>query len=188
MTADDARDRAKKRLGIDASITTFDNDLEEFAEDGIDKFYPYAQREIDPQDSNLTVSNNSAVVDLSGLSTPCDGARMIEVSDGSGIFQDVEYIQHGTKIKITDISSSNTTARIYGLGRFDLATCPKELELAVVYFLMSEFYTMLVGNKRKYNVYMQNGRSATENMNDLSEYYEQKAITHLNDRATLYGQ
>lgn len=189
MLAADARAAVKKRLDIASSVTTFDSDIDTFVTESVKRLYPFAQREVDPQEvTGISVTGGRARVDLSTISTPVDSVRFVEQSEGDSYWSPAEHAQHGTLLDVQDLSSSVTKLQIYGLGKFTLANLYDYLEQAVIYYACAEFYKFLIGNKRKYNVYMSNGRAAVENMQDVADYYEQQANQYLSDRATLYGQ
>ena len=184
MLAADALSQVKGYLDIEATDTTFDASINGFVGSGVKRLYPLAQNEIDEQSASIVVVHGRATIDMSALSTPLAGVRFVEVGDYR---HPVETLAHSSNLILTDVPSSETTAYLFGLARYTLATIPDELELAIVYFAASEFFKFLIGNKRKYNVYMTNGRAAVENMQELVDYYEGLANQHLADRITLYG-
>lgn len=190
MLTVDARAQVKKYLDIDAAVTTFDSDIDTFVLTGVKRLYPLAQREVEVQTATLTNNNyNRATVNLSTLTTPLVGVRAVEVGSSTslGMGEPVDYSVHANTLKLLDVPSYANTAFIEGLARFTLTDLYPEIELAVIYFATSEFFKFLIGNKRKYNVYMQNGRAAVENMQDMVDYFEGLANQHLADRVTLYG-
>lgn len=186
MLVADARTQVKKYLDIDASITAFDSDIDSFVSTGVKRLYPLAQREVDPQTANISSSYGRASVNLAGLTVPLAGVRSVEVNGGS-FPEPVDFSVHANMLKLLDVPTYANTAIIEGLARFTLADLYPEYELAVIYFATSEFYKFLMGNKRKYNIYMQNGRAAVENMQDMVDYFEGLANQHLGDRTMLYG-
>jgi hypothetical protein len=88
---------------------------------------------------------------------------------------------------VSELSTSVTKLRIYGVTTFTLANIPVYLEQAVLWYAMSEFYSYLAGSKSKYNIYTQSGARSVDNMKDEADFYEDKANVYLNDRAQLYG-
>lgn len=190
MLVTDARNAVKKRLDIATAVTTFDSDIDQFVAESVKRLYPFAQYEYDPQQvtSGLNIVGGRARLDLSSLSTPVESVRFVESTEGDGYFSPVEHSQHGKFLTIDDVSSSVSGFQIYGLGKFTLTNLYDYLEQAVVYYACAEFFKFLIGNKRKYNVYMANGRANVDSMQDLADYYEQQANQYLSDRATLYGQ
>lgn len=189
MLVADARNAVKKRLDIATAVTTFDTDIDQFVTESVKRLYPFAQYEFDPQvATGFSVAGGRVRVDLSTLAGPVESVRFVESSDDGTYYSPVDHSQHGKYLTIDDVSSSTTRLQIYGLGKFTLANLYDYLEQAVVYYACAEFFKFLIGNKRKYNVYMQNGRANVDNMQDLADYYEQQANQYLSDRATLYGQ
>jgi len=188
MIDTDARSSVKRRLDIDDSDTTFDTAIDDFVLSGVKRLYPIAARELVAESIAVSVDNyGEAIVDLSALTDAPLSARKVEVSSGYGWSPAQHNYHHGTNLYIRELDTGVTTAKVYGLTRFALSTVPEELEQAVLWYAMSEFYDYLSGNKRKYNIYMQSGARSVDNMRDESEYYEQKANVYLNDRTTLYG-
>lgn len=184
MDVTETRDKVKGYLDIADADTTFDDSIDDFVDSGVKRLFPIAQLEVDAQSTSISVEHGRATIDLSGLTTPLEGVRLVEVGDYS---EPVETFAHGTQLTLSDVPELATEAVLYGLARYTIATVPAELELAVVYFATSEFYKFLIGNKRKYNVYMTNGRGAVENMQEMVDYFEGLANQHLADRITLYG-
>lgn len=188
MIYTDARNQIKRRLDIDSAVTTFDDAIDDFVLSGVKRLYPIAARELAPESVSISVdSYGEAIVDLSTLTDEPLAARRVDVSAGFGWSPAQHNYHHGTSLFIRELESDITNAKVYGLARHYLGTVPEELEQAVLWYAMSEFYDYLAGNKRKYNIYMQSGARAVDNMRDESEYYEQKANVYLNDRVTLYG-
>lgn len=189
MLVADARNAVKKRLDIATAITTFDSDIDQFVTESVKRLYPFAQYEFDAQVvTGLSVTGGRIKIDLSTLAVPVASVRFVEASDDGNYWSPVDHSQHGTFLTIDDVDTSTTRLQVYGLGKFTLANLYDYLEQAVVYYACAEFYKFLIGNKRKYNVYMQNGRANVDNMQDIADYYEQQANQYLSDRATLYGQ
>jgi len=189
LTTASARDSVKKRLDIASSVLVFDDAIDEFVLSGVKRLYPIAQRELPVQTSSVVVDNyGEATVDLSVLVTPCKAARKVEYSTGYGFTNSDDNYHHGVMLYLRDLPSGTATLRIYGLTNYVLDTVTEELESPVFWYAMSEFYTYLVGNKSKYSIYSQStGARSVDNMQELADYYEQKANVYINDRAHIYG-
>lgn len=190
MIALDARNSIKKRLDIDSSQTAFDEAIDDFVLSGVNRLYPIAQKEVPAQNTVVSVDGFGEVsLDLSTLTTPALAARKVEAStSGGGFFPATETYHHGSTLQVRELPAhASVTLKIYGVAAFDLATVPTYLEQAVIWYAISEFYDLCASNKRKYNLYMDNGARAVDNMRDEADYYEQKANAYLNDRTTLYG-
>lgn len=187
MTTTEARDKAKARLDIDSTDSTFDSKLVAFATDAVDRIPPHAYLEVAPQTVNTTPdSYGQSTVTLSGLSTPLDDVRRVEASNGSGSFY-VKHFIHAGKLYVRELPSDVSSLLVYGLKAYAITELPAMFNMGVVYYMMADFYAYLVGNKRAYNAYMQNGRPAVDNMQDLADYYEQKAMDFIQEKGQLYG-
>jgi len=184
MVDTDARNDVKTLLDI--SDTTFDDDIDAFVASGVKRLFPFIQKEVARASVSSFTSVAGGRVEFD-LPTGVEGIRMLEVYDGDGYYDHTDYIAHGTKLTVNAIPGRVTEFSVYGLGKYTLADLPTELERAVIYYACSEFFNLLSGNKRKYNVYMSNGRPAVENMQDMAQYYNEQANIYLNDRGTLYG-
>ncbi len=188
MTTATARDKTKRRLDIDLSDTQFDSMIDDFVLDAVDRLWPNASQEVPKQTKAITVDDyGEAQIDLSTLTTPVDDVRLVEVSSGYQPYPAPRVSTHGTITTLRELSTDVSSAFIYGLKRLTLATCPAELNLAVIYFAMSDFYNDLAGNKRKFNAYMANGRPAMDGMEGLAIDYETKAKTILEEKGNLFG-
>lgn len=195
MTAATALTSVKNRLDL-VSDTTFDTVLADYISAAVGRLFPRAGAEVDPQTVSVSPDSYGEVsIVLSGLTKPCADTRQVEGMGGGAWFPlDSKYV-HNKTLRLRDVPSYCTTVRIYGLNRFTLhasdpaqTTIPEELELAVIWYAMSEFYENLTGNKRKYNIYMQTtGARGVDNMRDESIYYEQKADQYLEEQVGLYG-
>lgn len=189
MLVADARAGMKKRLDIPAADTTFDDTIDQFVEDAVKRFAPGVYEEVDVQEVSVTVSDRGeAIVDLSALGTSIDDVKELEASAGDGEYPADTFKIHGTKMRVRELTSDVTSLFIYGLKEYTLDTIPPYLELPVYYFALSEFYTFLMANKAKYNVYMQNGRGAVDNMQDLVDFWEQKGLEYMADKGTPFGR
>lgn len=179
---------ASVKTRLDIADTTWDTAINDFVAMAVKRLYPVAQLEVAVQTVALTVDNyGEAQVNMASMSTPILAARKVEVSGGYGWSESNDNYHHGTTLFVRSLNSGTMQARIYGVTTFTLPTVPEHLELAVIWYAMGEFYDFLAGNKRQYNVYMQGGARAVENMRDEADFYERKANVYLNDRATIYG-
>lgn len=189
LSTSSARTSVKNRLGIPSADTTWDTIIDDFVTQAVNRLSPKAQQEVAAQNATISVDEyGEAIVVLSGLTTPIADVRKVEVSFDGAFSQVDSTYRHGTSLYIRELSSANTTARIYGLNAYLLTTVPSNLELAVFWFAMAEFYDYLAGSKSKYNIYMQSsGARGVDNMRDESAYYEAKAEAAIDEHATLYG-
>lgn len=189
MTAADAVAKAKARLDIDSGDTTFDAKLLIFAQDATDRIPPHAYRQVPKQTvtSSTVDSYGEATFDLSALSTPCEDYRKVEASNGQGSWP-VKARLHGTIVTVRELPTDVTTFYVYGLKPFLITELPTMFNMGIVWYIMADFYAFLAGNKKSYNVYMQNGRQAVDNMQDLADYWENKAAEYITEKGQLYGR
>lgn len=188
MDATTTRTSLKRRLDIDASVTTFDAQLDEFVLAAVDRLYPIAQLELTPQIVNTAPDTfGEVVIDLATLTGTPLAARRVEAYSGYEWYKADDTFHHGTKLIVRNLPVAMSQLKVYGVSSVTLATVPPELKQAVIWYAMSEFYSFLAGNKSKYNIYASGGARAVDNMKDEADYYEQKANVYLNDRAKLMG-
>jgi hypothetical protein len=195
MTGATALVSVKNRLAI--FDTTYDVQLADYIAAAVGRLFPRAGAEIDPQTvTTATVDSYGEVtIDLSTLPTPVADSRYVEGAGTGAWFPIDSKFVHGKKLRLRDVPNYTTSFRIYGINRFVLdpsnaanTTIPQELELAVIWYAMAEFYENLTGSKKNYNIYMQTvGARAIDNMRDEAIYYEQKADQYLEEQAGMYG-
>lgn len=187
MYKEDALKSLKKRLDIDDVITDFDEQLSEYLDDAASRLSPSIYDEADPFTVTITRDSNGFVV-LSLSDEAIDDVRKVELIDSGGRTDADSFRVHGSFLYLSDVPTGVSQIIIYGLCEFTLDTVPRYLHLPVYYYAMSEFYGFLMANKASYNVYMQNGRAATDNMKDIADYFEQKADDYIANKATPYGR
>lgn len=188
-TPTEAREAVKSRLDIPAAVDTFDTMIDGFVTDAVSRLSPTVYHEVDPEEVDVTVSSRGqAIVDLSTMTTPLDDVREVEAITGADVWPLDDFRVHARKLRVRGLSSDITTLSIAGLKEHALSTVPSYLLLPVYYFAMSEFFSTLMSNKAKYNVYMQNGAAAVDNMQDLVDFWEQKGLNYLSDKAVPYGR
>lgn len=191
MTTAEALTAAKNRLSLTG--TDFDTQLTDFFDTAVDRLYPKVQKEVAAQTTTATVdSYGEATVDLSTLGTALDDVRLVEATQGQSWYPADAIYRHGTILRVRDLDTTVTQLKLYGLKAYAVSAStvdiPERYELPVLWFMMSEFFDMLAGNKSKFNVYQQTaGGNAVDDMRAESEYYENKASAYLDEKATLYG-
>lgn len=183
MTAAEARAAVKRRVDIDSDVTDWDTHIDDFVDTAVGRFYPDAMQDAGVTTASVTVDQyGQAIMALPG---GFDGYRQIETSTGNPINQTYQY---GNNVRLRDLNSDVTQVVVYGLKKYTLATIPPELKLALYWFAISDFYTFLVGSKRQYNSFMQNGRPEVDNMEELADAYELKAKVLLTEKGVTYGR
>lgn len=193
MTTTEALDAAKNRLYLEGS-TEFDTELTDFFSTAVDRLYPKVQQEVAVQTVNATVdSYGEATVDLaSGPSTALDDVRAVEATEGQRWYPVDSIYRHGTSLRVRGLETDVTQLRLYGLKKYVVSgssvALPAHFELPVIWYMMSEFYNLLAGNKSKFNVYQQQaGGNAVDDMRAEADYFEEKANEYIDEKATLYG-
>jgi hypothetical protein len=184
------RASAKRQLGIKSTDTTFDSDLDENAAYAIKMLSPIVLNEI-ASDVTKTVNTDGRTIDLpSGTRQVRSGGLELYSADVADYCNFSDFKQHGTKIVLDYYVTPGTAVRIWGLGDFNVTATdlPIELELVIVYWVMSMFYNKLAGDKRKYNIYVgTTGAAADHDMKDSATYWKQEGNELLVDRANIRG-
>jgi len=180
------RDRVKRRLGILQDDLQFDSDIDDFTTESINSLYPIVQAELAPE--SFVLNANSSEIDLS--ESEIVSVRKLKFQDENGYLESSdEYTMHADVITIYGSSSYERTVVVEGSGRYDVANVPLEYNQVIINWIMSEFYSLLTGDKRKYNIYTQTtGARSVDNLRDLSDYYLDRGNQILADRATIRGQ
>lgn len=192
MISSDLLAAVKTRVDIGSSDTTFDAFISQVGNDTLRRLWPRVGVEVDKQTLTITPdSSGQAVIDLqdAALTTKLDGFRSIEVSDGTTEFPPQgEIYQYGTKVRIRGLTSGINKAVVYGLIRPTLANLPTQFEFGFIYMVAGDFYQSLVGNKRKFNEYMQNGVTDVDEMLQIAETYDTKGDNYITEQAPMYGR
>lgn len=191
MTTAEALTAAKNRLSI--TTTDFDTQLTDFFDMAVNRLFPKIQKEVAAQTVNATVdSYGEATVDLSALGTALDDVRAVEATEGQRWYPVDDIYRHGTSLRVRGLETTVSQLKLYGLKAYVVASStvdlPERFELPVIWYMMSEFFDMLAGNKSKFNVYTQAaGGNAVDDMRAEADYYDQKASDYIDEKATLYG-
>lgn len=192
MTTTQVRDAVKSRLSIKAAVTTWDTTIADMVESAVRRLYPTATLEVASQTVSVFTVNNlgEAEIDISGLATPLRAARRVEAYDGEAWHRITDTLHHGNILTLRGLNeSSDTELRIYGLVNYSATTqVPDWLIQALIWYTMAEFYDLLASNKSTYSIYMQNtGARGVDNMQEQSEYYDQKAEMYVEKQSQVYG-
>jgi hypothetical protein len=183
----DIAGRVKRRLGIAEDNTEFDDDINDFVTEAVANLYPVVQCEVAPEVVAVNTDDNS--ITLSALAGNLKSVRQIEIENADGFYEIYDgFTQHSDTLYLDTSFDDTTNVKVYGLASYTLGTLPSELEQVVINWAMSEFYSNLVGNSRKYNLYTQSsGARKTDNMRDTSDYYWSRGNQLLIDRAKVLG-
>lgn len=189
MAVNAYRDKIKRRLGIREDDGQFDSDIDDFTLEAIANLYPIVQREMPFETVVLDANKNE--IDLDKLTSAVVNVRKLELQDDitDEWAGNDEFTQHDTIVQLYGTNRvSPTNVRIHGNGRYTNGNVPPELDQVILVWAMSEFYSLLVGDKRKYNIYAQtSGSRSVDNLRDLSDYYLDRGNQILADRATVRG-
>lgn len=193
MTADEAQDKVKYRLDIPTSNTDLDTEIDEFVSDAVDRLYPVISEPYAVSFSYVATTHGTRIA----LSTIDSDLVDIDKIRTKGTAQDdSEYLNipssewevQGGYLFIRGYDNQNATWQVHGRKRHVITTVPAEFNLVVVNWALSEFYEMLVGSKRKFNVYQQaSGIRSVDGFTDKAESLERKGNDILADRADLGG-
>ena len=184
-----ARTTVKSRLDIDSTVTTFDSLIDGFVNDAVNRLFPKAMQDAGQYNQVVVIDSQTGQGIVSLTASTFDTYRSIEALGSDGVpFPVRDTMQFGTNVRVRGLSSSVSTPVIYGLKRYTLTTVPLELERAIYYYAMSDFYSFLVGNKRYYNAYMSNGRGEVESMDEIAAGLESKADAIVEEKSTYYGR
>lgn len=191
MTATEARDAIKSRLGIASAEITWDTLIDGLVTASVKRLYPRASLEVASQEvTSFSVTNlGECVIDMTTLTGTPLALREVEVYDGYAWARISDTKHHGNTCRLRGIDDSITKIRVYGIKNFASITDVYEwLTQSVIWYAMAEFYDYLAGNQRDYNTYMQSsGARAVDNMADQSAYYDSKADRYLDEQAQQYG-
>lgn len=180
----------KNRLDIPSATTTYDSVLTDFIGAAVGRLYPRLGVEVDVQSKSVTVdSTGEATVDLTTLSTPVDFARLVEEYDGFSNNEVEDTYHHGKYLRLRGLSTNTTSVKIYGIANYAAVDNVQTWALQAVYwYAMAEFYDYLTGDKKIYNVYIQNiAARGMESMQEMSAYFEQKARDFVEEQRQVYS-
>ncbi len=189
-----ARSKIKNKLDIASADVTYDAILLECIEQAIPRLSPWIQYQVAED-----VSQSLAVdADKFTLTAGQDLQRLYGRTASTDVWRELDlWRQHRNTVYITEPVDSTTSLKILSQRPFTYSDADLEL-LATDYpsamlplynFAMSEFYTYLTGNKRKFNDYIQSrGVSTLDEMKDLVTFYEERAIKILENEVSAEGQ
>lgn len=190
-----ARDKVKGKLDIDSSNTDFDTIITDALEEAVRRLAPWVQYKI-AEDTSVTLAagDDSFTMPVSGSTLLRLYMRSTTVDEWQEY--DLWRTHRDTVYLLNRIETAKTVkilaSRPYGYTDADFALLETDYPQAMLplyLFAMSEFATNLVGNKRKFNIYQQaNGSRSLSEMQELSDWYDQRAIRILEDEVSAEGQ
>ncbi len=184
----DIAGKVKRRLGIPETNIEFDTDIADYVEESLAMLSPIIQREMTTE--TVTLAADANTVDLTALTGSVRSLRAVEVyNDLDDIYEPYDgFTQHSTTVYIDRSWDEAKTLKLFPLGAYGESNLPIEFVQVIINWSMSEFYSNLVGNSRKYNLYTQaSGARKTDNMRDTSDYYWGRGNQLLVDRAKVSG-
>jgi len=134
MTSESLIKSAKYGLGISQENTAFDAELQDYANDAVDRLFPIVQREL-PEDETVTLAASAHQFTLpTGVVDIRSGGLFIKSStDTTSEYQSYnEYSVHGSVVYLQQEFVVAQTVKILGLGRHTVATVPQEFKKGVV--------------------------------------------------------
>lgn len=188
MTDEQAQDAVKALLYIDTSNTDFDSEIDQFVDESTSELWPILQMDVAPNTDTSLASGENSFALPSGI----DNVKWLEVSDTQVDYLKIPaylYKQHAGSIYLQETYDETKTIRIFGTTKYAHTDLPDEFHNVVVYWAVAKFYRMLIGNKRKYNIYTTaTGRAGVDNMASMAEDFQDDGNTLLMDRVALLGQ
>lgn len=188
-----ARTRIKTKLNI--VDTTFDAELLECIEQAVPRLSPFVQYQLAADTSvTLATGDDSFTLPVSGSALQ----RLYARTSSTDVWREVDlWRQHRSTVYIQEPIGTTTYLKIVASRPFvysdaDLALLAADYPAAMLplyLYAMAEFATMIVGNKRKFNIYQQmNGVRTLNEMQELVNFYENRAATILENEISAEGQ
>jgi len=190
-----ARSKVKQKLDIASGVTDFDTIIDDALEQAIPRLSPYLQYHIG-EDVTVNLASNTDNFTLPVANSSLD--RMYARGSTSEQWQLIDlWQQERNKIYLNQTFGQAKNIKVIANRPFtftdaDFALLMSDYPAAMLplyLFAMSEFAIVIVGNKRKFNIYQQsNGSRTLDEMKDLVEFYENRAIRILEDEISAEGQ
>lgn len=187
--------RGKIKTKLDITDTTFDTMLLDCIEQAIPRLAPWLQYQI-AEDTSVTmaIDDDSFTVPVAASSVD----RIYVRTSTNEVWRELDlWRQHRNKIYINEGVRVATYVKVIAHRPFtntdaDVALLAADYPSAMLplyLFSMAEFATMIVGNKRKFNIYQQmNGTRTLDEMQQLVEFYENRAVSILENEISAEGQ
>lgn len=187
--------RTKIKTKLDISDTTFDSMLLECIEQALPRLAPYVQYHL-AEDTTVTLAVDDDKFTLPVSTSQLD--KLFVRTSTNEVWREVNlWRQQRAVVYLNEKASTTTYVKIlahrpYLYTDADLALLASDYPAAMLplyLYAMAEFATMLVGNKRKFNIYQQsNGSRTLDEMRQLVEWYENRAERILENEISAEGQ
>lgn len=187
--------RTKVKTKLDIQDITYDTMLLECIEQAIPRLAPYLKYRM-AEDTTVTLA-----VDADSFTLPVSTSvldRLYGRVSTTDVWREIDlWRQNRSTIYINEPINQLTYLKIIASRPFvytdtDMALLMVDYPSAMLplyLFAMAEFATMLVGNKRKFNIYQQtNGVRTVDEMMQLVTTYENRAMNILENEISAEGQ
>lgn len=192
MTTLTARARVKEKLDIASTITLFDSIIDNCLTDAMPRLAPFFVYDV-PADTSLTLASNDDSFTVPGTNATVQ--KIYVRTSPNNVWANLDFWgQHGNKVYLYERICTTTYVKLLARRAFtftdaDLALMSPAAEAPLYMFACAEFATILVGNKRKFNIYQQtNGARSVQEMRELSEWYDNRAVRLAEDAISADGQ
>jgi hypothetical protein len=187
--------RTKVKTKLDITDTTFDTMLLECVEQAVPRLAPFVQYQL-AEDTTVSLASGDDSFTLPNAASSLE--RLYTRTSSTDVWREVDlWRQHRNKVYISEGISTATSVKVIAKRPFiytdaDLALLASDYPAAMLplyLFTMAEFAILIVGNKRKFNIYQQmNGVRTLDEMKDLVRFYEDRAISILENELSAEGQ
>ena len=195
MAGEIASAQTKVKNKLDINDATFDTDILENLEQAVPRLAPYLQYQL-PEDTSVTLASGDDSFNLPVTGSSLD--RLYFRTSSTEVWREVDlWRQHRSKVYLNENVNTVTYVKVIASRPFvysdaDLALLAADYPAAMLplyLYACAEFATMIVGNKRKFNIYQQmNGARSLSEMQDLVTFYENRAVAILENELSAEGR
>ena len=195
MAGEIASAQTKVKNKLDINDATFDADILENLEQVVPRLAPYLQYQL-PEDTSVTLASGDDSFNLPVTGSSLD--RLYFRTSSTEVWREVDlWRQHRSKVYLNENVNTVTYVKVIASRPFvysdaDLALLAADYPAAMLplyLYACAEFATMIVGNKRKFNIYQQmNGARSLSEMQDLVTFYENRAVAILENELSAEGR
>lgn len=180
MTTAEARTSIKRKFKITGS--TLDTDIDEAVATAVDLLAPFIKKPI-IDTYNVASGSDTQYLEPVLLTTDAD-LIAVNITGGSTINEPfTDYTRRGNRILLKQWLADDTDVTLFLEVPYTITTIadiPRMYTRPMIELASAEFATTLAGDKSRYNIYsQQTGARGVDNMLDLAEYYETRALQRL---------